>query len=290
VAGKRISYIILTAIMGVALQDAGANQTLPLEAARRYIWSYATGWGEGILTEQRLQVVLTESGGYLSGRLWSENIGWISMGSTDQPGPYANQSAYDWGVNLSPDWELSGYAWAPSIGWVTFDHPLGARIHPQSGYFEGYARSDAIGPIRLGAAPDQGLTYGLGVNVPLADFSVPVWWYLANGFTNALGEIDSGAAGLDWRAFYEGTDPSSAVSRLAFTDIRARSSQFVDVTFPSQKRRMYRIDEASRLGSDEPAWDPIAFISGTGEEIMVSFPPAESAMQRYFRVEVQIAP
>src|SRR3989344_3175772 len=54
----------------------------------------------------------------VSGFVWSENIGWISLNST------RDGSATSYGVNISPmtgTGIFSGYAWSENIGWISFN-------------------------------------------------------------------------------------------------------------------------------------------------------------------------
>jgi len=76
--------------------------------------------------------------GNVEGWAWSENIGWISLNSTNcdadgdgfsdgiVPGcPPAGTPIPDYGVNLDlSNGKLSGYAWSENIGWIKFD-PVG---------------------------------------------------------------------------------------------------------------------------------------------------------------------
>jgi len=89
---------------------------------------------------------------YLKGYLWSENTGWVHLGSGG--GPYHNSSGLDYGVNRDQGTgELSGFAWGENIGWVNFSGgsltspPNPARI--ESDRFMGYAWSENSGWINL---------------------------------------------------------------------------------------------------------------------------------------------
>lgn len=57
------------------------------------------------------------TGENVSGFVWSETIGWISLNST------SDGSAISYGVNISPmtgTGVLSGYAWSENVGWISF--------------------------------------------------------------------------------------------------------------------------------------------------------------------------
>jgi hypothetical protein len=60
------------------------------------------------LSSARPSAAIAEGGPALSGYAWSDNIGWISFQSTDQP------------VRIDETGALSGYAWSDNIGWVKF--------------------------------------------------------------------------------------------------------------------------------------------------------------------------
>ena len=59
----------------------------------------------------------------LSGFIWAENVGWISVGDgAPDSGPiYSLTSGSDTGVNVAPDGSLSGYAWGENVGWINLD-------------------------------------------------------------------------------------------------------------------------------------------------------------------------
>jgi len=89
---------------------------------------------------------------YLEGYLWSENAGWINMGSGS--GPYSNSSGLDFGVNRDPGTgQLSGFAWGENIGWINFDGgALASPSNPariEDNRFRGFAWSENTGWIIL---------------------------------------------------------------------------------------------------------------------------------------------
>jgi hypothetical protein len=52
----------------------------------------------------------------VSGWIWSDNIGWISLNNI------TDGSAVDYGVNIDPSTGIfSGYAWSDSVGWISFN-------------------------------------------------------------------------------------------------------------------------------------------------------------------------
>src|SRR5262249_5863408 len=108
-----------------------------------------------------------------AGFIWSENVGWISVGNGAPAGPgglYANTTGSDFGVNIDSDGELHGLGWGENIGWINFDGgglappPQPARIDC-SGRLMGFAWGENVGWINLA---------DLSHYVALTSSSVPV--------------------------------------------------------------------------------------------------------------------
>lgn len=95
--------------------------------------------------------VRADASSNVSGFVWSENIGWMSLNST------SDGSAMSYGVNISPltgTGTFSGKAWSENIGWVSFDSadlsgcPSGAcsaQVNWSTGAVTGWARVLANG-------------------------------------------------------------------------------------------------------------------------------------------------
>lgn len=104
--------------------------------------------------------------GYVSGYLWSGNVGWIFMGDGSPLNgiQYSNTVNNDIGVNLDRKSNanfvyLSGYGWGANIGWVNFnvEAQTGAanrpRIEKATGRLLGYAWSPNVGWLPLDSGP-----------------------------------------------------------------------------------------------------------------------------------------
>lgn len=100
---------LLLCVAGPAL----AENINPDDDDSKYAWSENTGWinaeplgrdgpGAGI------------GSGVVNGFLRSENIGWISLSSTN------SGAAVDYGVMNDGLGNLSGYAWSENAGWIKF--------------------------------------------------------------------------------------------------------------------------------------------------------------------------
>jgi hypothetical protein len=119
-------------------------------AGGQHAWAENAGWINLLPDGGGVTVVPNGGGdGYLTGYAWAENVGWIKMG--DGTGPYANNSASDWGVNMNAAGALSGYAWSENAGWINFDSSPDGRvtINTTSGEFSGFAWGENIGWIHF---------------------------------------------------------------------------------------------------------------------------------------------
>ena len=88
-----------------------------------------------VSSSRGLKVSIVESavGDNVSGYVWSENIGWISLGG-DNYGIKADTSNFSTGAQGA----LSGYAWSEHVGWISFNrtdtgNPPGAPFGTGSG-------------------------------------------------------------------------------------------------------------------------------------------------------------
>ena len=82
----------------------------------------------------------------LSGWLWSENTGWISLSCVNT----SSCGTVNYGVTNDGHGNLGGFAWAENVGWVNFaPSTSSASIDPTSGEFSGYLWSENLGWISL---------------------------------------------------------------------------------------------------------------------------------------------
>ena len=51
----------------------------------------------------------------LSGYIWSDNIGWISLSCSNT----SSCGTVNYGLSIETNSKLSGYAWSDNIGWIT---------------------------------------------------------------------------------------------------------------------------------------------------------------------------
>jgi len=87
-----------------------------------YVWAENIGWislsCENTGSCGTVNYGVTNDGaGNLSGYAWSENAGWISF-SCDNT---ASCGTVDYGVTIDFDGNFDGYAWGENIGWINFN-------------------------------------------------------------------------------------------------------------------------------------------------------------------------
>ena len=136
-----LSVIVIGLVCG---QSLAGN----IDLADKYAWSSHTGWQNYSPTHGGVTVVRNGANSYLTGTVWTENAGWMKLGSGT--GPYNNTGPADWGVNMDVSGNLSGYAWSRHVGWVNFHSTHGqVTINTGTGRFDGYAWGENIGWIHF---------------------------------------------------------------------------------------------------------------------------------------------
>jgi hypothetical protein len=148
------------ALCAVAAPAALAQSDLDL--TNKYTWSENTGffnWRDAgdPAASQGVRLSSPDGPTFLSGRVWSGNLGWITLGDgTPADGlHYANLTGADFGVNIGPTGNLSGYAWSENAGWINFSggalaSPANpARYDAPTLRFRGHAWGENIGWINL---------------------------------------------------------------------------------------------------------------------------------------------
>src|SRR6187402_2221744 len=96
---------IILPVLALSACVAGAQSTISPDD--HFAWGTNFGW-INFLPSPADGVVVHET--CLAGRAWSANFGWMDFGggSPANGHSYANNSATDYGVNLSPDGRLTG--------------------------------------------------------------------------------------------------------------------------------------------------------------------------------------
>ena len=145
--GKAGLYLCVLAIF-VAVSGSAVLAAGNIDAANKYAWAENAGWQNWSPTDGGVTVVANGANGYLTGYAWAENVGWVNLG--DGTGPYANDSATDWGVNMDASGNLSGYAWGENVGWISFSNAYSqVTVNTTTGSFDNYAWGENIGWIHF---------------------------------------------------------------------------------------------------------------------------------------------
>lgn len=148
--------IITTFVASTGLVCHNAVAQSDIAEGNKFSWSENCGWmnwRDANGGQSGVRVGATA----LSGRIWGENIGWISVGDgTPTNGAvYSNGTGQDHGVNINANGELAGLAWGENVGWINFgvhaSLPVGQRARFDRGArrFRGYAWGENIGWVNL---------------------------------------------------------------------------------------------------------------------------------------------
>ncbi len=274
--------------MGVAL--AWVFVTAPrawafsgIDPTNKYAWAGNAGWVDAAASSTNgLTLRFDGTRGCLSGHAWGENIGWIKVG-TDAGGPYLNDSATNWGVNMDADGHFSGYAWGENIGWIVFNPAQGGvTLDLMTGTFEGHAWGENIGWIKFkGEAPAFGVRTTATDRQPLG---TPNWWLEHFDVTEAFDEGDGVPA---WREYVADTDPTEARSVFQIVGVSNRAP--IRVTFASSARRYYTFQRRDNLSTGQ--WANVAGqinVPGTGG--LDRLQDSSVGTQRFYRVTVSVSP
>ncbi|MES0336447.1 MAG: hypothetical protein SFH39_08850 [Candidatus Magnetobacterium sp. LHC-1] len=120
-----------------------------IDTTNKYAYDENTGGFNFNPTNGSVSFTYNGANSYLSGYLWSENIGWIRL-AYNTSGPYTNTNTTNWGVNSDASGNLSGYAWSENAGWIKFNPTgSGVTINTTTGSFDGYAWGENIGYIHF---------------------------------------------------------------------------------------------------------------------------------------------
>jgi len=154
------------ALMAVAAGAPCLAQSV-IDPAHKFSWSENCGWMNWNGNNLGGQGVFVASS-YLTGRIWCENAGWVSVGHPPADGHHhANTNGLDYGVNIDPSGELSGFAWGENIGWINFhggalaSPPNPARLDSAAFRLRGFAWCENAGWLNL-----DSLIHYVGITCP----------------------------------------------------------------------------------------------------------------------------
>lgn len=150
---------VLFAILSFNISFASTSDTLYERAVYRgwtatgNAWSENTGWLTFSPSAASSTVYVADDG--LSGYLYGENIGWISLSCRNT----SSCGTVDYGVLNDASGNLSGFAWGENIGWIDFGSSTAPyQVSINSGTFTGYAYAENIGWINFDTEADSATT------------------------------------------------------------------------------------------------------------------------------------
>jgi len=253
-----------------------------IDPTNKHAWAENVGWANAGPSNAEVLVYFDGDSGYLTGHAWGENIGWIKMGA-DAGGPYANNSATNWGVNIDGAGKLSGYAWGENVGWLNFTSAYNqVTIDMETSHLEGYAWGENIGWIKFqGSRPNYSVRALAFQTQPQG---TPNWWLDYEGVDEDDDEGDDVPA---WKEYVADTDPWDSNSYFYISSFSHGSDMVVE--FPSSSRRYYTLEWRGNMMSG--GWTNVPSqtdVQGAGGPDSLQEPAG--ATQRFYRVKVEVTP
>ncbi len=145
-------------IILLAASTAGAaHAQSSIQPGHKFGWTENAGWTNWRDANGETAGVKIHPG-FLSGWIWAENVGWISVGDGSPANcqQYSNASGADFGVNVLQNGDLAGLAWGENIGWINFSTSstlagfgMQAKFNTATRRFSGFAWGENIGWINL---------------------------------------------------------------------------------------------------------------------------------------------
>lgn len=148
--------------------------------------------------------------GAITGWMWSSNIGWISLSSTNS----GAGSGAVYGLTLNADQTITGHAWSSNVGWISFNYADTASCGAQaatlngSGTMIGWAKVlatnvaggfDGCISLSSGTSPVYGITTATnpGYDSNFAWGSTVVGWVSSNAVIPICNPVPPSTCNLD---------------------------------------------------------------------------------------------
>ena len=267
--------------------------TSSIEALDRYAYAANAGWID-FRADEANGVRVGER--FLSGYAYAANFGWIHLGdgSPANGHRYANDSATDYGVNLSSQGALTGYAYAANVGWIVFEQDQGRpRVDLLTGTFYGYAYSANIGWIALETPSSRLATAEIVARDTDCDGIADAYEFLHFGnLLTADATTDTDGDGqTDLVEYLANTDPANGSDRLGITLLSTAENE-VQLGLQAGPGRLlsilYAKDVHALVGSEPSALTEVGpFLSHETPTHTLLLPPStnEGQDRQFFRLK-----
>lgn len=234
-------------IAGMAM-SAAAQTTI--NTANKYSYGANIGWMDWRGDGTNGAVV---SAYVCSGSIYSPNVGWINLGSGVPANgiQYQNNSATDFGVNLSNTGKLRGFAYGANIGWINFENLGDPHINLLNGKFGGSVFSANCGWISLSTLFSYVQTDTVQPGADTDGDGLPDAWELTyyGGLAGGPGADTDGDGQTSLEEYLAGTNPNNSSSVLAITNHASTGGIATTLTWKSEMNRNYRIQQSTDLNS-----------------------------------------
>lgn len=224
---------------------------------------------------------------YAAGYIYGGNIGWISLGAIPlDKFRYSNNSATDFGVNVTPAGELRGFAYGANVGWINFETVGNPRVDWATGRLTGRAWSANLGWIDL----ESGSQYLQLDSLPAPPDSdgdgLPDAWEMfhASNLTSFSATTDRDSdRQSDLGEFLAGTNPTDPEDFL-WVEVEVVSNPRNSVLqWPTKPNYIYYVDQRASFQVSAPWSAAVAQpVIGNGSPATVTIPSATNAS--FYRV------
>jgi hypothetical protein len=217
---------------------------------------------------------------YASGYIYGANIGWIALGATPANSfRYGNDSATDFGINVTPAGELRGYAYGANAGWVNFESLGNPRVDWTTGKLSGRVWAANLGWIELETVTEHLRLNSMAEGADTDADGLPDAWEIQHTSNLAslsdISDADSDGQ-LDLDEFLAGTSPTNANDFL-FIDLTVSVSAGQSVLqWPTKPGYIYYVDQRTSF-RPSANWSAAAEATvGTGSfaSLTIPFPTA----------------
>lgn len=171
---KQIAAVGVVVVLTISAAWTTRAETIdPAGTGSRFAYAENAGWiNAEPLGDGGPGMHLTD--GSVSGWMWSENLGWISLSCTNT----GSCNLVSYGVVNDSAGNLSGFAWSENAGWISFSCEntsscavvdYGVVADPQNGSITGFAWSENVGWLSLSCintASCANVLYGVETSAP----------------------------------------------------------------------------------------------------------------------------